>query len=100
MSADRRAELRAAGDRALRLVQPPHIGSRWAPGEAVRIDTSAGHFEHVNARVYSDADSLRLQRVLLTPEKPRGNGRIRSVLLTAALSAAFAAVLFYGSNLP
>lgn len=100
MSADRQAALRDAGERALRLVQPPHIGSRWTPGESVRIDTAAGRFEHLNARVYSDADSLFLQRVLLAPEPRRGNGRIRGALLCVALFGALAACLFYGSTLP
>lgn len=99
MSADRQAALRDAGDRALRLVQP-RIGSRWKPGECVYIDTAAGRFEHLNARVYSDADSLRLQRVLLAPEPRRGNGRIRSWLLCVAMFALLAAGLFYGSTLP
>lgn len=42
-----------------------HISSRWTPGESVRIDTASGAFEHVNARMHNDADSLALQRVLL-----------------------------------
>lgn len=70
------------------------ISSRWTPGESVRIDTAAGVFEHVNARTYSDADSLHVQRWLLTPDPVRGNGRIRSVLLAIAIGAVLAAAAF------
>ncbi len=73
----------------------PVIGRNWSPGERVRISTDAGHFEHINPRVHLDADSLAVQRVLLTPDKPqRGNGLIRSVLLSVALFGGMAVLLF------
>ena len=71
----------------------PVIGSRWTCAEAARIDTAAGTYEHVNARVYCDADSLRLQRVLLAPQPVRGNGRIRGALLCVALFGTIGAML-------
>lgn len=82
------------------LTQPrahPEIGARWIPGEAVRFDTATGHFEHLNARLHNDADSLAVQRAFLTPE-PRGNGRIRGWLLAIAMGVALAAALFFSKG--
>lgn len=78
----------------------PEIGARWTPGEAVRIDTATGRFEHLNARLHNDADSLALQRVLLAPGPRRGNGRVRGWLLAIAMGGALAAVLFFGWSNP
>lgn len=90
----RNADLRAAGDRAIRLVQRPHIGARWTPGPIERRDSAAGSFEQINPREQSlDADVI--QRALLCRVHPRGNGRIRSVLLACAIGAVLAAVLFF-----
>ena len=70
------------------------IGSRWQPGERVHISTEAGEYQHVNPRVHLDADSLTVQRVLLAPEPRRGNGLIRSVLLSVAMFGGMAVLLF------
>jgi hypothetical protein len=97
VSQDRHATLRAAGERALRLVQRPQIGARWTPGPIERRDSCAGTFEQINAREQSlDADLI--QRALLCPLPPRGNGRIRSWLLAGALFGALAAVAFFGGS--
>lgn len=73
----------------------PVIGRNWSPGERVQISTALGHYEHVNPRVHLDADSLTVQRVLLAPEKPRrGNGLIRSALLSVAMFGCMAVLLF------
>lgn len=71
------------------------IGSRWQPCERVRISTEAGAFEHCNPRIHVDSDSLVVQRLLLAPERPRrGNGLIRSALLSCAMFGAMAVLLF------
>lgn len=93
----RTQDLRAAGDRALQLVQPralPAIGSRWTPGPVEYRDSAAGRFEQVNPRDLSlDADVI--QRALLCKVPPRGNGRIRSALLACAMGAGLAAAVFF-----
>lgn len=76
----------------------PAIGARWAPGEAVRIDTATGRFEHLNARLHNDADSLAVQRAFLAPEPQRGSGRIRGWLLAIAMGVALAAALAFSKG--
>ena len=90
----RAQDLRAAGDRALQLVQPrdlPCIGSRWTPGPGEYRESAAGRFEQVNPRDLSlDADVI--QRALLCKVPPPSDGLITSWTKTAAVLAVIAAI--------
>ncbi len=70
------------------------IGSRHTTDHVERRDSQSGFFEELNApssRLSDDA--IAIQSAMLRP--PRGRGRIRGVLLAAAIGVALAAVLFF-----
>ena len=93
MNPARQTELRASGDRALRLIQRPQIGARWQPGHVVRFDSSSGFYEEVNAeRMGSDA--LALQSALLAERRPQW--RLLDLLFVVAMfgGAGVAAFLY------
>lgn len=89
---NRATELRASGERALRLVQRPHIGARWTPEHVVRQDSASGFYEEVNAPSSRlSADAVALQAALLS--RTRQSSRIADWIFATALGVIGAALL-------
>lgn len=90
MSAD---QLRQSGDRAMRLVQRPHVGARWTPQHIVRQDSASGFYEELNAPSSRlSADAANLQTALLAP--PR-TSRIADVIVCTVMAVLLAAALVH-----
>lgn len=88
---NRATELRASGERALRLVQRPHIGARWTPEHVVRQDSASGFYEELNAPSSRlSADAVALQAALLS--RPRPSSRIADWIFATALGVIGAAL--------
>lgn len=92
---DRNTQLRQSGDRALRLVQRPHVGARWTPQHIVRQDSASGFYEELNAPSSRlSADAANLQTALLAPYRGGGGPAWRFVRAVLVLGLfAFIGVL-------